>query len=371
MASKYTRTLSDMWDSLGTFWGQFPDKDDITAFWEIYLETIDDLYRRKAVIHLSKNMGTLIPVLTYPNSSYEIVFSGDATNVIEISGLNSYEVPKYTFSIPTLSGVQTVQTLTEGTEYQIHNKNHIQFLTDPDFDPANTGLQDNITLYAEEVYRHNPVLWEIHASGIGLSISSLDNEEYMPYNIIAGSGISRTLDIADHYKYLVWALEDVKRKPPTISNLVRGCGISYGYPFAYRAGLAENVSVSGLDILVSGYNSTSDHYDIPVGSEFKYSNGDFIDQFSLLTSGINFYDHVNNYDYIMSLDGVNEFNYTSRVVFSHRPSVQDAVFSEKLKTFGEELASFYSEPTSYNASFQSAFLDSIVPASLNYTNIEG
>jgi len=348
MANKYTNTLNDIWGSLGTFWGQFPDKDDITKFWELYLETTDELYRRKAIIHLSKNMESLVPTLTYPNSVYYPVFSGDAENVIEISGLDSFEVDKYTYSIPTLSGLETVQTLTEGVEYQIHNKSFIQFLTPPEYDPANTGFHDNVSLYADTVYRHNPILWEIHASGVGMTISSLDNEDYLPYNIIAGSGNERVIDIADHYKYLIWGLEEIKRRPPTIANLTKGFGISRGLPFVYRPGTVQSVIGDDVTILVSGYNTTTDTYTIPAGYTTTAVSGVAMDQFSLLISGLAFKDHVNNYDYIMALPNINDFNNTSTVVFTYPSNFDDL---------------------NYNTTYHTTYVASLMPAGLSYQSL--
>ena len=350
MASQSTTNLSRIWDSIGTGWGNLPaaEKAIIEQFWYIYLDTFDELYRRKAIIHLSKNMGTLLPVLTYPETVYYPIFSGDSKNVISISGLDSYEVDKYIFSIPTLSGLETAETLVEGVDYQLHNKKYIQFLSSPTFDPANEGLQDNVSLYADTVYRHNPILWEVHASGIGLTVSSLDNEEYLPYNIIAGSGITRALEIADHYKYLIWGLEEIKRRPPTISNLSAGFGISRGLPFVYRGGTVQSIIDDTVTILVSGFNSTTDSYNIPAGLTTTAVSGQVMSQFSLLVSGINFYDHVNNNEYIMSLPNINEFNNTSTVVFGYQTSFDNLEFS----------------PT-----FHTNYVASLMPASLSYQSI--
>jgi hypothetical protein len=153
-----TTNLKSIWESLGTFWGQFPDKDVITKLWEIYWEMNNELFRRKVRIHLSKYLKTIPPILTYTNLSYKPIFSTSSKNVITLSGLESLAIDNYIFSIPILSGIETGQILVEGTDYEIYDKRYIRFLKTPQFDPRNTGIVDEITLYADNVYRHNPIL---------------------------------------------------------------------------------------------------------------------------------------------------------------------------------------------------------------------
>lgn len=340
--------LSLIWDSLGSFWGQFPDKDLFTKFWTEYREVCSELYRRKAQVHISKYLSTLKPVLDYYDVSYEMVFNGDDRNTVTSSGLHAYEIPKHVYSIPTLSGVETDQLLTENTEYEIHDKQFIRFLTNPTFDPGNVDIENRVTLYAGTVYRHNPILWNIHASGIGLTVSSLDNEEYLPYNIIADSGNDRVIDIADHYKYLIWGLAEMRRRPPTITDLETGYGISRGLPFAYRAGTAKNVTSSGLQILVSGLTNTYDTYIINSGFNILPVEDEFVPQFDLLISGIRLHDQINNRTYVDSLSGTNTFNYTSRVVFTYNSAL---------------------DSLNYSTEFHASYLASLMPVGLNYQSL--
>lgn len=343
-----TTNLDLIWEGLGTFWGQFPNKPLITELWTTYRDVAYELYRIKAQADISKYMQYLKPVMDYHYMSYPMVFSGDDQNTITSSGLNAYEVPKYTFSIPTMRGINTDQALVEGVDYEIYDKRFVRFLTDPDFESENIGIENAADLYAENVYRHNPVLWNIHASGIGLDVSSLDNASYLPYNIIVGSGINRTIDIAGHYKYIIWGLSETQRSAPTIANLVRGYGISRGLPFAYRAGTATSVTASGIRIAVSGLNSTYDDYIIPTDYTITAAEDEFIPQFSLLISGIGLYDQVSNRALIDSLEGVNDFNYTSTVAFTYDTNLDDLTYDE---------------------SFHLSFVKSLMPVGLNYQSI--
>ena len=348
MAIVRTTIIESIWESLGTFWGQFPDKDIFTQFWTIYSNIVNELFRRKVEVHLSRLLKNLNPVLSYTDITYKPIFSGDNKNTILVSGLNSLETNKLLISIPTLSGVETGQILTEGIEYQLHDRRLIQFLTVPTFDPNNIGIDNRITLYADTVYRHNPVLWGVHASGIGLEISSLDNEDYLPYNTITASGIQRTIDVASHYRYLIWSLTEMRRRSPTIDTLVRGYGISRGLAFNYRAGTITSIVNSTITIAVSGLNNINDTYVIPSGHNLAVINGQALEQFELLISGINFHDHVNDKPFIEALSFTNNFNLFSKVAFT---------FSSDLDTLD------------YNTSFHDKYVKTLMPLGLNHQSL--
>lgn len=343
----FTTNVEKIWESLGSFWGQFPDKDLFTNLWTNYVNLASELFRRKAQINLSKFLKTLIPVLEYKYESYTPIFSGDNKNTITISGLQTLPIDDFMCSIPNLLGIETEQILTENSEYKILNKNKIQFLTQPEYDPKQTDIENTITLYSNIVYRHNPILWRIHASGIGLNISSLDNEDYLPYNTITSSGIDHIKDIADHYKYFIWGLSEIKRRAPTIETLLTGYGISRGLAFAYRAGTVNNINNNTINILVSGLDSVYDEYIIPSGYNICVEENEFIPQFNLLISGISFHDHVNDYNYITSLAGVNEFNYTSTIVFKYNSNLNNL---------------------NYNSTYHNDYIESLIPKNLNYTS---
>ena len=348
MGTFNTLDVNKIWESLGTFWGQFPDKELFSELWGLYYETVQELFKRKIRVHLSKYMKSISPVLEKPYSTFTIDFTTDTGNVIEISGLNSYYVNDYLFSIPTLSGLNTGQLLIEGVDYQIYQHQYVQFLSTPTYDTSSAGIADEVTLYAEDVFFHNPVLWEIHASGIGLPVNSLDNEEFLPYNNIASSGNDRVVDIAEHYRYLIWSLTEIKRRQPTIKNLEAGYGISRGLPFVYRAGTVNSIVDSAVSIAVSGLESVYDEYIIPSGYTTTAVSGIYLDQFEVLISGIRLHDHVNDYDYIMARPGVNEFNYTSNVVFTYPSNFDDLNFS---------------------STFHASYVSALMPKSLTYTSI--
>jgi hypothetical protein len=287
--------------------------------------------------------------LDYNAESYRVSTSGEAKNTIIISGLHALPVTNYVFSISSLSGIETDQILSEGTDYVLYEKKYIQFLTEPTYDSRNTEFENAVTLYAETTYQHNPVLWELHASGIGLPISSLDNEEYLPYNTIVASGIDRTRSIAEHYKYLIWALGDIKRRTPTIDNLKDGYGISRGLPFAYRAGTVQSIINDTVTVVVSGLTNTTDTYDIDSAYTLTVVSGQAIPQFIVMVSGIRFYDSVNNLGYIMDQPGVNDLNYSSNVRFEYNSNLN---------------------LLNYSSSYHDKYVESLMPACITYDSIE-
>jgi len=343
-----TNDVSRIWDGLGTFWGQFPDKEPITKLWQEYKTVTEELIRRKAQVQVSKYVKHLIPVLEYNDISHLAVFSGDNKNTVTSSGLDALQINEYTFYIPTLSGIETGQVLEAGTDYDIANKKYVRFLTTPDYDTSNMGIENLITLYANKEYRHNPVLWNIHASGIGLPISSLDNEEYLPYNIIASNGIDRIKDIANHYRYLIWGLDEMKRRPPTLGNLKTAFGISRGLAFTYRAGTVESIVDNTITVSVSGLTDTYDTYIIPSGYNITVNGGQILNQFTVLMSGIQLYDYVNNYNYITSLAGIGELNYQSTIVFTYPSNMDNLDFS---------------------STFHKNYINSLIPAGLNHQSL--
>jgi len=75
-----------------------------------------------------------------------------------VSGLPTLAINDYMCSIPVLNGIETGQTLTEDIEYRVLNKNKIQFLTQPQYDPRQTDIKNTVTLFADVIYRHNPIL---------------------------------------------------------------------------------------------------------------------------------------------------------------------------------------------------------------------
>ncbi len=338
-----------IWDSLGTFWGQFPDKDLLTELWEGYSEVMDEILKRKSRVHLSRFLKTLKPVLDYNDSSLRVITSGDDKNTITISGLHAASVNEYVFSIPTLSGIETGQILTEGVDYVIYEKKYIQFLSAPEYDSRNTAIENAVTLYADNTYRHNPVLWELHASGISLPISSLDNEDYLPYNTIEASGISRVQSIAEHYKYFIWALGEMKRRAPTIKNIKAGYEISRGLAFTYRAGTVQSIIDDTVTVAVSGLTGITDSYDIPPAYTLTVTSGQVVPQFTVMISGVRFYDSVNNYDYMLAQPGVNFLNYASQVRFEYDSNLN---------------------LLNYNSSYHDSYVSSLMPASLTYDSIE-
>jgi hypothetical protein len=156
--------------------------------------------------------------------------------------------------------------------------------------------------------------------------------------------VQRTNDIAEHYRYLIWALEEIKRRPPTIQNLINGFGISRGLPFAYRAGLVTNIIDNTISVLVSGLTNTYDNYIIPSGYNITVNSGQNIESFYILMSGINYYDYVNDYERIMNLSRITDLNYTKEIIISYNHNLNNL---------------------NYNSTFHLNYIKSLIPKGLN------
>ena len=138
--------------------------------------------------------------------TFAIVFSGSKPNVYTAhTGDIIFETPfNYIASIPNLhnisdpyywdnDGDKMYQILTEATEYDILDGSRLVFqkLYDapgnyPDdyvikVDANMRPLIDYVEVNAPYIYRHNPVLWEVWAPQVGLTLKSLENEEYKPF----------------------------------------------------------------------------------------------------------------------------------------------------------------------------------------------
>ena len=295
--------------------------------------------------YLSKLIKSIPPILRYKYNTYDIFFEGDSKNTSTISGLYSYELPYYTYCIPTLSGITTNETLYENTDYIIKDNKYLQFLTTPQYNPYDLENENSTSLYAEETYQHNPVLWDVHASGIGMSIDSMLNEEYLPYTALPSAGLERTQIVAEHYKFLIWGLETIRRANPTISNLQKGNALSLGYPFAYRPGIVTSLINDNINITVSGLDEI-DTYTVNSDLTRIVASGQAVDRFDILTEHPILEDSISDMDLIMSLEGVNEFNYMSTVCFVNP-----------------------SEVLNRSDQYHQKYLKSLMPAGLTYKTI--
>ena len=94
------------------------------------------------------------------------------------------------------------------------------------------------------------------------------------------------LEQAKMIKYMTWAMFYYRIQKPTIGNLEKLYNILYNLPFAYEGGAA---SISGQGCTIGNYT-----YYLPVGESWSVSNGQEIERFQPLTSGIQIKDRVSH-----------------------------------------------------------------------------
>ena len=97
---KPTHTISQIWESLGTFWAEFEDKEIIEAFWSGLWVATQLLQRNLYYVVLSRTMSTLPAVIEAEHDYYTIYFSGINQNTVsQGSGIYFFEMPRYTYYI--------------------------------------------------------------------------------------------------------------------------------------------------------------------------------------------------------------------------------------------------------------------------------
>ena len=294
--------ITQLWNYLPTVWEKMSitDRTKIEAIWQAYLDETGEMLRELYQVDLSKSLPYMPAVLAFRYDTYPIIFSGDDQNTVIISGRHNYYVPQWTFSIPTISGVvhdpvikaqgYDGQVLTEGEHYHIVDYHRLEFFTlsGIEFDPSELY---GAVYWVPERFQFNPVLFDLWLPFVGFD----DNEifSYTTTAVHSGGTLNDYYWNANHYKFLAWGLWTKMRIQPTITNLETGIGIAYGLPFAYTSGIA---SLNGSYLTIPPYT-----YDLSAGN-IAITNGQFVNQFDLLVSGVELWDYINNYDLIASLD---------------------------------------------------------------------
>lgn len=284
-----TNDVSQFWDVLGSFWGDFEDKAYVQEMWQGYYNVVSGLASKSLGLRQSIGFRNMPHIITDHNVAFDVIYDysnsnySGLVNVIIESGVGGYRYEYYidpgTVSIPTLtyfyasdSGtLSDQQTLIEGTDYYIERMERIRFCGSPPFEPnASQSNFSGNTLLADTVYRLNPALWGIEALRAGLTQSDLIDNNYNSFvSGYASSGAARNVLDAQHFKYLVWGMQDALRKQPTLTNVRNIYGIARGLPFAYTSGIfnsgligsdTRNYPISGyytLDFSNSGFIQTN------------------------------------------------------------------------------------------------------------------
>jgi len=98
----------------------------------------------------------------------------------------------------------------------------------------------------------------------------------------------------------------ISNQPPALHNLENLYSLTKGFPFSYHPCIVESLTVSGG---LSYLNTLGDEgfadicYAIDSQMSLNYGVGDHIDKFSILVSGINFYDNEKSPETVSSILG--------------------------------------------------------------------
>lgn len=167
-----TNDVSKLWDHLGTFWPDFPDKELFENLWSSYQDLAKETQRRNSQIFLSKYFEYMPDVFEYRYETFlyndDNLIGGDTLE----TGFN------YVFHIPTLKNLGQDETLESGVDYNINTDNRIVFTTEPTL-----NSDDEANLYAEKIYTYNPVLWNVYADSLGMDKELIENETYQSFEV--------------------------------------------------------------------------------------------------------------------------------------------------------------------------------------------
>jgi hypothetical protein len=286
-----TTDIQQFWNVLGSFWGEFEDKALIEQLWLHYFNVVSGLEQKSLDLRNSLGFSNMPGIIEDQHESLDIVYS---VNSPEYSGLiNSYlasgqgdsvyryeynltpgtvSIPELTYTYYSDSGTLSAkQTLSEGTDYEIRDMERVRFLGSPPFEANQNQTHFNGNrLLAETVYRTNPAIWGIEALRAGLDETDLSGDNYNAF--VSGylsSGIARDKIDVEHFKYLVWSLQEALSRKPAINNIRHLYELLHGLPFAHNSGVYQISSISGdqQDYTITGIYSL-----YPIGTGYDSTN---------------------------------------------------------------------------------------------------
>jgi len=361
-----TTDVQLFWNALGSFWGDFEDKALIEQVWQGYFNVVSGMNQKSLDLRNSLAFRNLPAVLEDKHETFDVIYevsnpeySGVITSYLTSGAEGNryeYNLTPGTASIPTLtyyyysdSGTLSAkQTLTEGTDYYIQDMERLRFASSPPFtsNENQTHFSGN-QLFAETVYRVNPALWGIEATRAGLNEIMLTDSIYNAFvGGYSSSGAARDLVDTEHFKYLVWGIQEALGRKPTVGNIQHLYELVRGLPFAHNSGYYNGKTITG---------NTHDYtIESPSGDRdlYKYTylqSGEAVSQFQVLISGTHVYDFVNNYALI---SGLTDFDVEKS---------RHIVISDTDVSSSHDISEF-----SYDSDLLTSTMSNYIPAHLTY-----
>lgn len=194
--------------------------------------------------------------------------------------LEGYDI----FNISVLKNVNSGLELLEGVDYFLEGTTKLSF-TDK---TAYEGLL--LKVMTKYTYAFVPILANLYTKALleDNNKTIFYNKEYQHYiDISSMTGYSNieknSRAWAFHLNKLFHNMSLVSRKSTTIINLGKMLSLVYNAPFAYSAGIVENLVTS------DGYHTFtigSESYKIPSKLNLNYTNGDVVDKYSILVEAV-------------------------------------------------------------------------------------
>lgn len=332
------QSIKSLWNHLGSFWGDFQNKDRIEYFWSALASGIQTTYDYLIDIQKSRSFDYANMWINISPELYTIVVSGLTQNIYAGSGIFTYPIEEWIYSIPTLTqkyktSTTTVnKTYTEGLDYYVSGYNSLVWTNISGIQYDNRYPNDErLEVFASQVLQINPII--MNTWGRALDFRRDYITQYATYKN-SNSFESRLL----HIKYLLWALTYKSLNPPSVKNLRDAYGIVRGMPFAYNSGVINNSLQLDSSYIVTVDDDT---YYLPSGL-VPLSTGSVLAKFDLLASGLDLYDYQKYPNQIATLSGINMFNQNNTLRYTLSTAVQNI--------------------SGYNSDFLDSYMTRLLPA---------
>jgi len=257
-----SRSVRDIWGALGTFYGEFEDKELIEQLWQGYYDVTSGLFEKALDLRYSIGLANMPPYIKSRQEGFDINYGylnsdySGMVNTTTFSGYHAFYVDPGTISIPTLTyyyydtngDLSDKQTLVENTDYYIEDMNMIVFTPTgiiPFHPNYNQVHYSGNQLFADVIYQVNPYLWGVGIQRVGLNETDLRDLTY-PAFIHLPSENATSIQQVEHFYYLMQALTDRLSKKGSISNIKSLYSLLRGLPFAHNSGIYDGFNASGL-----------------------------------------------------------------------------------------------------------------------------
>jgi len=257
------------------------------------------------------------------------IFSEALEPPVSNSTIESYLYPlpnDYPYlSIPVLSGMYTGLGLREGIDYDIEKLHYIKINGNAaDFTSGDYAEEQEI-FNAPQALSLLPSLTNLYFEAFGELNSTeevINTYSYTPY--ISGwltgafSYFEERKMYAIHMKHLSQALTNALAKGPSFKNLHDAFCLISGMPFSYEEGIVDNIWEDSEYTFIA--ITSGNTYSIPKPLELLYDEGDDVNKYAILASGINFHDYISSSGILEELTAEHpeQFWYTLGIQRSNR-----------------------------------------------------